>query len=195
MNQESFQYNDVNGTGTDSESSSSGRYPVEQQCRLGHHPVTADKSRRRWSKEINMKILECYFRCKPVDENGVPVRGYRQRMYKEWQEIDPFTSTEQRIADQARAIRKNGWVTDMELEGIKRKVLNDDIKEGQGNVERQDLNVSMYSEESNTVNNIEEKPADDSCHWEQTRQYPELNNDENRIFNRLLEIMSDKEYT
>ena len=195
MNQESFQYNDVNGTGTDSESPSSGRCPVEQQRRLGRHPVTADKSRRRWSKEINMVIMECYFRCKPVDENGVPVRGYRQRMYKEWQERGPFTSTEQRIADQARAIRKNGWLTDMELEGIKRKVLNDDIQEGQANVERQDLNLTMYSEESNEVNNIEEKPADDSCHWEQIRQYPELNDDENGILNRLLEIMSNKEYT
>ena len=55
-------------------------------------------------------------RWKPVGENGVPVRGYRQRMYKEWQEIGPFTSTEQRIADQARAIRKNGWLTDIQLE-------------------------------------------------------------------------------
>ena len=195
MNQESFQYNNVNGTGTDSESPSSGRCPVEQQRRLGLHPVTADKSRRRWSKEINMIIMECYFPCKPVDENGVPVRGYRQRMYKEWQERGPFTSTEHRIADQARAIRKNGWLTDMELEGIKRKVLNDDIQEGQANVERQDLHLTMYSEESNEVNNIEEKPADDSSHWEQIRQYPELNDDENGIVNRLLEIMSNKEYT
>ena len=97
------------------------------------------------------------------------MRGYRQRMYNKWQEIGPFTSTQQRIADQARAIRKNGCLTNLELEGIKRKVLNDDIKEGQANVERHDLNLSMYSEESNEVNNIEEKPADDSCHWEQTR--------------------------
>ena len=35
MNQESFQYNDVNGIGTDNESPSSGRCPVEQQRRLG----------------------------------------------------------------------------------------------------------------------------------------------------------------
>ena len=143
------------------------------------HLVTADTSRRRWSKEINMIIMECYFRCKPVDENGVPVRGYRQRLYKEWQERGPFTSMEQRIADQARAIRKNGWLTDMELEGIKRNVLSDDVQEGQANVERHDLNLPTYREESNEVNNIEEKLADDSCHWEQTRQYPELNGDEN----------------
>ena len=45
---------------------------------------------------------------------------------------------EQRIPDQARAIRKNGWLTTMELEGIKRKVLNEDMQEGQANVKRQD---------------------------------------------------------
>ena len=67
----------MNGNGTDGESPSSGRCPVEQQRRLGCHPITADKSWREWSKEINIIIMVCYFRCKPVDENGVPVRGYR----------------------------------------------------------------------------------------------------------------------
>ena len=47
-------------------------------------------------------------------------------------------------------------------------MLNDNIQEGKANVERQDLNLTMYSEESNEVNNIEEKSANDSCHWEQT---------------------------
>ena len=39
----------------------------------------------------------------------------------------------------------------MELEGIKRKVLNDDVQEGQANVERQDLNLTTYSEKNNEV--------------------------------------------
>ena len=33
-----------------------------------------------------------------------------------------FESTEQRVCDQARAIRKNGWLSELELEGIKRQV-------------------------------------------------------------------------
>ena len=33
-----------------------------------------------------------------------------------------FESTEQRVCDQARAIRKNGWLSQLELEAIKRQV-------------------------------------------------------------------------
>ena len=98
----------MNATGADSESLSSGRCPVKQQHRLGRHSVTANKSRRRWSTEIYMIAMECYFQCRPDDENGVPVRGYRQQIYIEWLERGKFTSTEQGIADQARAISKNG---------------------------------------------------------------------------------------
>ena len=46
------------------------------------------------------------------------------------------------IADQARAIRKNGWLTDTELEGMKRKVLNESVQERQANMERQDVNIT-----------------------------------------------------
>ena len=81
-----------------------------------------------------MIIMECYFRCRPVDEVGVAVRGYGQQMYKEWQDRCIITSTEQRIADQA--IRKNGWLKGIELEGITRKALNEDIQDRQANIER-----------------------------------------------------------
>ena len=41
-------------------------------------------------------------------------------MYREWLVQGPFgDATEQRICDQARAIRKNGWLTQIELEVIK----------------------------------------------------------------------------
>ena len=66
--------------------------------------------------------LLCYLKSKPVNENGVPIRGYRQRMFRVWQEIGLFESTEQRICDQARAISKNGWLSELEIEVIKRKI-------------------------------------------------------------------------
>ena len=34
-----------------------------------------------------------------------------------------FKATEQRISDQAKTIRKNRWLTEVELEAIRRKVL------------------------------------------------------------------------
>jgi len=80
-------------------------------------------------KEVNIVVMECYYRSNPTDENGVPVKGYRQRMYREWLDRGPFPDvTEQRICDQARAIRKNGWLTELELE-IRRRVLPVDTGE------------------------------------------------------------------
>ena len=43
-------------------------------------------------------------------------------MFREWREWGMFESTEQRVCDQARAIRKNGWLPKLEMEAIKRHV-------------------------------------------------------------------------
>ena len=118
------QSNGVNGTGTlDGEGVASGRLGVIDPAPAGRYPATDQQTRRRWSKQVNVVIMECYFLSKPVDENGVPVRGYRQRMQRQWQERGMFQLTEQRLCDQARAIRKNHWLTEVELELIKRRVL------------------------------------------------------------------------
>ena len=76
----------------------------------------------KWNKEVNKVVMECFYRSKPFDEEGKPVRGYRQRMFREWRDRGLFESTEQRVCDQARAIRKNGWLSQLELETIKRQV-------------------------------------------------------------------------
>ena len=40
-----------------------------------------------------------------------------------WREIGTLEITEQRLVDQARVVRTNEWLTDVELEEIKRKIL------------------------------------------------------------------------
>ena len=40
-------------------------------------------------------------------------------MMQEWKEHGVFEITEQRLCDQARAIRKNGWLSDLEFENIR----------------------------------------------------------------------------
>ena len=42
----------------------------------GRHHVTA---RKKWSKVVNIVVMECYYRSNPIDENGVPLKRYRQR--------------------------------------------------------------------------------------------------------------------
>ena len=67
--------------------------------------------------------MECYYLSYPIEETGKPNRDYRQRMHRQWKESGIFETTEQQICEQARAIRKNGWLTEVELELIKRRVL------------------------------------------------------------------------
>ena len=123
MNQNSDLDNSVKETGTDGEGLSLGRCPMEEQRGPGRHPTTA---RTRWSKSMNVAVMECYFLSKPLNDDGKPVRGYRRRMHNIWRERHSFNVTEQRLCDQARMIRKNGWLTHVELEEIKRRVTTEE---------------------------------------------------------------------
>ena len=81
---------------------------LEQQQVPGRHHATA---RKKWPKKVNIVVMECYYRSNPIDDNGVPLKGYKQRMYKKWFEQGASgNAIEQRICDQARAIRRNGWL-------------------------------------------------------------------------------------
>ena len=61
-------------------------------------------------------VFECWIR------SDLTKIKYRQRMKKIWDEIGVFLVTEQKLADQARQIRTNKWLTDMEIKEIKRKL-------------------------------------------------------------------------
>ena len=111
--------NGVNRTGTECEGSSPGRCPPAQQRRPGRHPDTA---RMKWNKEVNKVVMECFYRSRPFDEEGKPIRGYKQREFREWKDKSIFESTEQRVCDHTRAIKKNGWLSGLELEMIRRKI-------------------------------------------------------------------------
>ena len=93
--------NGVNGETC--EAASPSRCPTVGQGGPGRHPATV---RMKWSRDMNIAVMECYYLSKPVNENGRPVRGYRQRMHAVWKERGLQKITEQRLCDQARAIRK-----------------------------------------------------------------------------------------
>ena len=118
--------NGVNESGTSWEALSPGRCSTGQQRGPGRQPATA---RMKWSKDVNKVVMRCYLKSDPVNENGAPIRGYRKRMFRIWQEIGPFESTEQRVCDQARAIRKNGWLSEVEIELLKRQIEIEDCTE------------------------------------------------------------------
>ena len=51
---------------------------------------------------MNKIVMEYFFRTKPFDDDGKPIRGYMQRMMQEW--------------------KKNSWISDLELEIIWRMI-------------------------------------------------------------------------
>ena len=50
------------------------------------------------------------------------IRGYRKRMLSLWQQKGMFWVSEQRLVDQANTIRRNSWMTELEIEELERKV-------------------------------------------------------------------------
>ena len=62
--------------------------------------VGTQNSRLKWEKGVNIIVYECYLRSSPER------RGYRKRFKKLWDEKGVFDVTEQRLADQAMAIKQ-----------------------------------------------------------------------------------------
>ena len=108
--------NGVNGTGATSESASPSMEVGGQQPTPGRHQATA---RLKWNKEVNKIVMKCFYKSNPIK------RGYRKRMFGIWKENGIFEISEQRLADQARAIKLNEWLSEVELEEIRREVSQD----------------------------------------------------------------------
>ena len=109
--------NGVNKTGTlQGESVVPGRHRVPDPAPAGRHQATGRTNQRmKWEKEVNKFVIECWIKSQPSK------RKYRQRMKKMWDEIGLFPVTEQRLADQARQIRVNKWLSDTKIEKVDRR--------------------------------------------------------------------------
>ena len=143
--------NGVNRTGPVGEGSSSGRCSLVRQRGPGRHLTTV---RTKWFKNVNEIFMECFLRSKPFDDDSKSIRGYRQRMMQEWKEHRFFEINEQRLSDQARAIRKNGWLSDLVLENIRRvieaesEIVNESIEDVEENqTERGIVRTSQRNEQ------------------------------------------------
>ena len=107
--------------------------------------------------------MECFYRSKPFDEEGKSVRGCRKRMFRKWRDRGLFKSTEQRVCGQARAIRSNRWLSQAELETIKRQVEDEyqgefveDAATEVGTVENEDTAKNEIESVVEEIVNVEE---------------------------------------
>ena len=100
---------------------------------------------------MNTAVIECNFLIRPVDEDGKPIRGYRRRIHNVWKERYGTKTTEQCLCDQGRMIRKNAWITKLELENIRRKIFQ---KEKDLDVKNNDnTGEQFYQDEENIHEN------------------------------------------
>ena len=118
MSNQGIKNNGVNGTGTTScEGVAPGMHGVPDLASAGRHQATGQrKGRMKWEKAVNKIVIECWIRSEPTK------RKYKQRIKKIRDEIGVFPVTEQRLADQPREIRTKKWLTDIEIEEIRRKL-------------------------------------------------------------------------
>ena len=65
-------------------------------------------------------VMECYLLSEPK------IRGYRKHMLSLWLQKGMFWVSEQRLVDQANTIRRNSWMTELEIEELERKVTGSD---------------------------------------------------------------------
>eukprot|EP00112_Aurelia_sp_Birch-Aquarium-sp1_P001835 Seg1199.3 transcript_id=Seg1199.3/GoldUCD/mRNA.D3Y31 product="hypothetical protein" protein_id=Seg1199.3/GoldUCD/D3Y31 len=121
-------------------------------------------ARMKWTKEVNVAVMECFYQSRPFTDEGKPILGYRQRMHRKWEEQLLFPVTEQRLCDQARMIRKNGWLTSVELEEIKRRVMEDE------DGTQRNLEVNMNNEEIESNQNGDEMYTNNDDNIQRTRE-------------------------
>ena len=110
--------------------------------------------------------MKCFFRSKIFEDGAKPIRGYRHRMMQEWKEHGVFEIPEQRLRDHARAITKNGLLSDLELKNIRRmieaesEIVNEsieDVEENQierGIVRTSERNGQIGDDSDKTINNV-----------------------------------------
>ena len=137
--------------------------------------------------------LLCYLKSKPVNENGVPIKGYRQRMFRVWQEIGLFESTEQRICDQARAIRKNGWLSELEIEVIRRKINQEEM--GDTNIQGLGDATTDENMEDDEIQQEEGEfdTQDESGDGANIKELNDISEEARRIISEILELSKSRE--
>ena len=115
MSSNEIETNNVNESQLTEQGPSSSK--CSREGNISHHHTNPVISRRRkWTSQENKIVIECYLLSKPKN------RGYRKQMLSLWLQKFMFWLSEQRLVDLANIIRRNSWMTELEIEELERKV-------------------------------------------------------------------------
>jgi hypothetical protein len=127
------------------------------QENLGATKVGLPRQCRKWIDEINQFLLCCYLRTTKLEKELI---GYRQRIhqqfqtkYPQWQNI-----TEQRPADQLRAIRRNNLTPETIVNETEEEVRMEqrNVAEGEEDINPENENITNSFENRADRSNIEQ---------------------------------------
>ena len=119
MSSNEIQTNSVNGSQLAEQEPSSGR--CSRQGNIGrHHANPVISKKRKWTSQENKIVMECYLLSEPK------IRGYRKHMLNLWLQKSMFRVSRQRLVHRANTIRRNSWMTELEIEELERKVTGSD---------------------------------------------------------------------
>ena len=119
MSSNEIETNNMNRSQLLEQGPSSGR--CSQQGNIGRrHANPVISKRRKWTSQENKIVMECYLLSEPK------IRGYRKHILSLWQQKGMFWVSEQRLVRQVNTIRRNSWMTEVEIEELERKVTESD---------------------------------------------------------------------
>ena len=119
MSSNEIETNDVNGSRLAEQGPSSGR--CSRQGNIGcHHANPVISKRRKWTSQEHKIVMEWYLLSEPK------IRGYRKQMLSSWLQKGMFWVSEKRLVHQANTIRRNSWMTELEIEEVEMKVTGSD---------------------------------------------------------------------
>ena len=113
------QTNEMNGSRLAQQGPSCGRCSRPENIGR-HHANPVISKRRKSTSQENKTALECYLLTE------LKIRGYRKRMLSLWLQKGMFWASEQRLVDQANTIRRNSWISELEIEELERKASGSD---------------------------------------------------------------------
>ncbi|XP_067937308.1 uncharacterized protein [Watersipora subatra] len=158
-----------------------GSSPVPPQAGSGRQPVTGttnhNEKRRGWTRINNINAMECYYQSQPEK------RGYMKRMHQIWKDRGLFSTTDQRIADQVRVNKRNGLMSDLEMEEIRQRVATTPTNTLVQNNVNEHIDAVEEVMESDITVEIIETPI----------ERPTASEEQREIINRLKDIIEGLE--
>ena len=112
--------------------------------------------RRKWEKSEYMNALKCLLR---AEKKGVK-KGIRKIVHDLWIEKGMWQTDEKNLMNQIRMIKTKGWVTNTEIETIRRKIynegrdeVNEDTMHDSNNIN--DENIADINDENIDINHVD----------------------------------------